>query len=218
MILNSNIIDFCISSSISSELSCAGCRRWSRMSSTNDALSYLVGLANAKASAMSSGPSEDDPSSHHAGQEAGSANLIYFDETYDDELMSQEEINRQRQMQRELGKLQFINPGGSMITHATTSRRSRRKLNEDKESMQEKRQIFHDKKGKLIVPGEESITLCDCLIPECHGCHWPCASCGGRLCGPICQQNRKKFVSSVTVMGVTPEIVTRNPCVPNKFS
>ncbi|VDL85074.1 unnamed protein product [Nippostrongylus brasiliensis] len=151
------------------------------MSSTNDALSYLVGLANAKASAMSSGPSEDDPSSHHGGQEAGSANLVYFDETYDDELMSQEEIK-------------------------------------DKESMQEKRQIFHDKKGKLIVPGEESITLCDCLIPECHGCHWPCASCGGRLCGPICQQNRKKFVSSVTVMGVTPEIVTRNPCVPNKFS
>ncbi|VDP05088.1 unnamed protein product [Heligmosomoides polygyrus] len=106
------------------------------MSSTNDALSYLVGLANARA-------------------------------------------DRQRQIQRALGKLQFINPGGLMMTQPTSNRRSRRKIiaravvAEDKEQVHEKRQVFHDKKGKLVVPGEESITLCDCLIPECHGCHWP---------------------------------------------
>lgn len=36
--------------------------------------------------------------------------------------------DRQRQMQRELGKLQFINPGGSM-SQPIKSRRSRRKIN-----------------------------------------------------------------------------------------
>ncbi|KAK6060305.1 hypothetical protein COOONC_02041 [Cooperia oncophora] len=121
-------------------------------------------------------------------QESTLANLIFFDERYDDGVsVSQDELNRQRQMQRELGKLQFVNPGG-LMTQPTNTRRSRRKINaravaEDKESTQEKRHIFHDKKGKLVVPGEESMTLCDCLIPECHGCHWPCGNCGGLFTG-----------------------------------
>ncbi|VDO79203.1 unnamed protein product [Haemonchus placei] len=192
------------------------------MSSTNDALSYLVGLANAKAAAASASSSEKWDSQHHdlhqSGQDSSSANVIYFDERYDDGIpISQDELNRQRQMQRELGKLQFVNPGG-LMTQPTNTRRSRRKINaravaEDKESTQEKRHVFHDKKGKLVVPGEESMTLCDCLIPECHGCHWPCANCGGRLCGPVCQQNRKKFVSCVKVLGITPEVVVTNPYV-----
>lgn len=195
------------------------------MSSTNDALSYLVGLANARAGASNTSgaataekPQEEGRDTEHGSQEAGSANEIYFDERYDDSLrFTPDEINRQRQIQRALGKLQFINPGGLMMTQPTSNRRSRRKIIEDKEQVHEKRQVFHDKKGKLVVPGEESITLCDCLIPECHGCHWPCVNCGGRLCGPICQQNRKKFVSSVKVLGVTPELVINNPYVPSKF-
>ncbi|VDM56630.1 unnamed protein product [Angiostrongylus costaricensis] len=112
-------------------------------------------------------------------------------------------------MQRELGRLQFINPGGLMV-QPINNRRSRRKVNEDRDTMQEKRQVFHDKRGKLIIPGEECITICDCLLAECHGCHWPCEHCGSRLCGTMCQQNRKKFVS------VTPETVTSNPFAPKK--
>ncbi|CAJ0603063.1 unnamed protein product [Cylicocyclus nassatus] len=189
------------------------------MSSTNDALSLLVGLANARAAAASGSSQEqrvDDRET--ARHDASSANIVFFDDINDESVqMTPDEINRQRQMQRELGKLQFINPGGSM-SQPIKGRRSRRKIIEDKEVVQEKRIIFHDKKGKLIVPGEDCITLCDCLIPECHGCHWPCENCGGRLCGPICQQNRKKFVSSVKVLGVTPEVVTNNPFVSNKYS
>lgn len=185
------------------------------MSSTNDALSVLVGLTSSKStSSTASGPMRSDNCDSQQDCFDSPANLVFFDETYEEQL-TQDELSRQRQMQRELGRLQFINPGGSMV-QPTNNRRSRRKLIEEKETVQEKRNIFHDKKGKLVIPGEESITLCDCLVPECHGCHWPCASCGSRLCGPICQQNRKKFVACVKVLGSTPEIVTNNPFVPNK--
>ncbi|EYC40129.1 hypothetical protein Y032_0627g809 [Ancylostoma ceylanicum] len=198
------------------------------MSSTNDALSLLVGLAHARAAATSAPTQEqhvEEVDVEVGRHDASSANIVFFDEINDEGVpMTADEINRQRQMQRELGKLQFINPGGSM-SQPIKSRRSRRKINaslrkkfaEDKEPVQEKRHIFHDKKGKLVVPGEESVTLCDCMIPECHGCHWPCENCGGRLCGPICQQNRKKYVSCVRVLGITPEVVANNPFVPNKF-
>ncbi|KAJ1349345.1 hypothetical protein KIN20_004895 [Parelaphostrongylus tenuis] len=185
------------------------------MSSTNDALSVLVGLTSSK-STSSTTSTTDKNDSFDSRQDSfdSTANLVFFDESYEDQL-TQDELNRQRQMQRELGRLQFINPGGLMV-QPTNNRRSRRKLVEDKETVQEKRHVFHDKKGKLIIPGEESITLCDCLLPECHGCHWPCASCGSRLCGALCQQNRKKFVACVKVLGVTPEVVTNNPYISNK--
>ncbi|KHJ82984.1 hypothetical protein OESDEN_17321 [Oesophagostomum dentatum] len=111
--------------------------------------------------------------------ENSSANIVFFDDINDEGVpMTADEINRQKHVHRELGKLQFINPGESMA-QPIKSRRSRRKIVEDKEPTQDKRQIFHDKKGKLVIPGEESITLCDCMVPECHGCHWPCDNCGG---------------------------------------
>ncbi|VDM80011.1 unnamed protein product, partial [Strongylus vulgaris] len=90
------------------------------MSSTNDALSLMVGLAHARAAASSSSSQEhrvsfilpkvvDREVTHH---DSSSANIVFFDEINDESVqMTPDEINRQRQMQRELGKLQFINPG-----------------------------------------------------------------------------------------------------------
>uniref|UniRef100_A0A0K0DKC5 ARF7EP_C domain-containing protein n=1 Tax=Angiostrongylus cantonensis TaxID=6313 RepID=A0A0K0DKC5_ANGCA len=165
------------------------------MSSTNDALSVLVGLTNSRSSSSIDDSSPEKCVTYLLG-------LLGL-------------IDRQRQMQRELGRLQFINPGGLMV-QPINNRRSRRKVNEDRDTIQEKRQVFHDKRGKLIIPGEECITICDCLLAECHGCHWPCEHCGSRLCGTMCQQNRKKFVSQVKQLGVTPETVTNNPFAPKK--
>ncbi|EPB66689.1 hypothetical protein ANCCEY_14220 [Ancylostoma ceylanicum] len=104
------------------------------MSSTNDALSLLVGLAHARAAATSA-PTQEQ----------------HFAYTF------------------------VYDSGRGSGCRASL----RKKFAEDKEPVQEKRHIFHDKKGKLVVPGEESVTLCDCMIPECHGCHWPCENCGG---------------------------------------
>ncbi|KAK5978737.1 hypothetical protein GCK32_008195 [Trichostrongylus colubriformis] len=66
------------------------------MSSTNDALSYLVGLANAKAAASASTFERCDPQhqDHQQNAQDSFANVVYFDERYDDGIpVSQEELS-----------------------------------------------------------------------------------------------------------------------------
>lgn len=47
---------------------------------------------------------------------------------------------------------------------------------------------LHDRDGKMI---DEGADLCDCLEPECPGCHFPCHKCGSLKCSIDCRKNRK---------------------------
>ncbi|XP_023333846.1 ARL14 effector protein-like [Eurytemora carolleeae] len=47
--------------------------------------------------------------------------------------------------------------------------------------------LFSDK-GVHIKSGQD---MCDCLILECPGCHFPCPKCKSTKCGHDCRNNRK---------------------------
>ncbi len=43
---------------------------------------------------------------------------------------------------------------------------------------------MYDYTGRLIVDGRD---LCDCLEPNCPGCHFPCVKCDSEKCGHECR-------------------------------
>lgn len=47
---------------------------------------------------------------------------------------------------------------------------------------------IYDEKGRYRCDGSND---CDCLDPQCAGCHFPCPSCKSPKCGPSCRVNRK---------------------------
>lgn len=48
--------------------------------------------------------------------------------------------------------------------------------------------VLYDEQGTHMNSGRN---LCDCLNPECPGCHFPCKSCGSNKCGRKCRNHRK---------------------------
>ncbi|XP_059479622.1 ARL14 effector protein-like [Neocloeon triangulifer] len=67
------------------------------------------------------------------------------------------------------------------------SNRERRKLAR-KIYTESKFQYLYNEEGLLVSTGEN---LCDCNIPECGGCHFPCPKCRSLKCGHDCRKNRK---------------------------
>lgn len=59
--------------------------------------------------------------------------------------------------------------------------------------------VLYDENGIHINSHRD---LCDCLTPECPGCHFPCKGCGSKKCGKKCRCNRK---------WVYTQIVEQNP-------
>lgn len=59
---------------------------------------------------------------------------------------------------------------------------------------------FHGPDGSLVSSGKD---LCDCLIGDCPGCHFPCIKCGSGKCGKECRINRKWYYDKVEVEGST---------------
>jgi len=47
---------------------------------------------------------------------------------------------------------------------------------------------IYDEKG---IHKQSNEDFCDCLIPDCVGCHFPCKICRGSKCSHECRQNRK---------------------------
>jgi len=47
---------------------------------------------------------------------------------------------------------------------------------------------LHDRDGKLVADGSD---YCDCLEPDCPGCHFPCVKCSSAKCSVDCRKGRK---------------------------
>ncbi|ELU06727.1 hypothetical protein CAPTEDRAFT_161019 [Capitella teleta] len=103
--------------------------------------------------------------------------------------------------ERQLKKLQFVNPGRFMDNFdPERSSREMRKVNRRiyKETVR-KNQVY-DSKGRLLHNSQKH---CDCLQSECPGCHFPCPKCGSTRCGAECQSNRRWYYCEVEVEGTS---------------
>lgn len=70
------------------------------------------------------------------------------------------------------------------------SAREKRKVNRKSyaATMNQRTASMYDERGRLRGSG---IDLCDCLIKECPGCHFPCQTCKSEKCGSFCRVYRK---------------------------
>lgn len=70
------------------------------------------------------------------------------------------------------------------------SKRERRKLTRKcyTSAPASRAQNIYDEKGRYRCDGSND---CDCLDPQCTGCHFPCQTCKSPMCGPSCRVNRK---------------------------
>lgn len=64
----------------------------------------------------------------------------------------------------------------------------------NKETKSKSNKALYDAKGIHIASGKN---LCDCLLPGCSGCFYPCEKCGSPMCGMVCRCNRD-FVYDAT--------------------
>ncbi|XP_037080540.1 ARL14 effector protein-like isoform X2 [Pollicipes pollicipes] len=76
------------------------------------------------------------------------------------------------------------------------SNRERRKLKRKIYTDGRKRALYDDR--GCLMSGQD---VCDCLQPDCPGCHFPCAKCGSPMCGHECRVNRKWMYDQVEIEG-----------------
>ncbi|KAF4524463.1 hypothetical protein B566_EDAN011886 [Ephemera danica] len=51
-----------------------------------------------------------------------------------------------------------------------------------------RKQVLYDANGINLETGKDA---CDCLVPNCAGCHFPCPRCRSLKCGHECRQHRR---------------------------
>lgn len=81
-----------------------------------------------------------------------------------------------------------------------TSARERRKLNRKLNTGPTKKNTgaIFDENGHYISNG---VNACDCLLPDCPGCFFPCPKCSSTKCGSECRINRKYMYEQVDFEG-----------------
>ncbi|XP_037080539.1 ARL14 effector protein-like isoform X1 [Pollicipes pollicipes] len=72
------------------------------------------------------------------------------------------------------------------------SNRERRKLKRKIYTDGRKRALYDDR--GCLMSGQD---VCDCLQPDCPGCHFPCAKCGSPMCGHECRSVQARLGSQV---------------------
>ncbi|KAH0550154.1 ARL14 effector protein [Cotesia glomerata] len=69
-----------------------------------------------------------------------------------------------------------------------------------------KKHILYDESGVFIQTGTN---ICDCLQPDCSGCHFPCPKCGSNKCAHECRAHRRWTYDSIENEGS--DIILKNP-------
>ncbi|XP_035702337.1 ARL14 effector protein isoform X1 [Folsomia candida] len=75
-------------------------------------------------------------------------------------------------------------------------------------NQQKKKKRYHHNDGRLVQYADD-FDDCDCLRPNCVGCHMPCPSCNDTRCGSECRVSRKWIYETVEIEGSNVEF--RNP-------
>ncbi|XP_065672623.1 ARL14 effector protein [Hydra vulgaris] len=115
-------------------------------------------------------------------------------------------ISRKEKLSREIAQLVFYNPGPStkdlLGFRPEYSNREKRNLNrlikdninDEKNPKKNGKSPLYDNIGVFLETGKD---VCDCLIEECSGCHFPCPQCQSTKCGSVCRCSRKWAYDSV---------------------
>jgi len=54
----------------------------------------------------------------------------------------------------------------------------------------------------------DNADVCDCMVVDCPGCHWPCPRCSSPKCGAECRNNRCWFYTEAVTDGSRTKIVS----------
>ncbi|KAI0216283.1 ARL14 effector protein [Lamellibrachia satsuma] len=110
---------------------------------------------------------------------------------------------------KQLKMLAFRNPGRFMENFdPDRSAREMRKVNRRIYRDCIRKNQTYDDRGRLLM---DSRDICDCLEPNCLGCHFDCTKCGSPKCGPECRRNRRWYYQDVEVEGANHKIHFNNP-------
>uniref|UniRef100_A0AC34RE88 ARF7 effector protein C-terminal domain-containing protein n=1 Tax=Panagrolaimus sp. JU765 TaxID=591449 RepID=A0AC34RE88_9BILA len=115
---------------------------------------------------------------------------------------------------RELNLLAFQNPG-RYNAEFPAARSKRREYSENKKRNVDSRPQY-DGKGQLTYDGHTFPRICDCFNENCPGCFPSCKKCSSRMCGVICQLNRKVIFFKNQEQGAGGSVV-RNPQISNSL-
>ena len=64
---------------------------------------------------------------------------------------------------------------------------------------------MYNNEGVRLSDGAD---VCDCLVQDCPGCHFPCSRCSSPKCGGECRINRCWFYTEIVTEGGRSRIIS----------
>ncbi|KAE9554194.1 hypothetical protein FO519_002615 [Halicephalobus sp. NKZ332] len=117
------------------------------------------------------------------------------------------ERDKSDKMSRELQHLKFHNPGRYNVDLSINRLKRRDEARKKTNTVPQ-----YNTKGQLSYDNEVFERICDCFNKDCPGCFRPCKKCGSRMCGVVCQINRKLIPFKIQEQGAGGQVV-KNPQV-----
>ncbi|KAL3210958.1 hypothetical protein MRX96_036789 [Rhipicephalus microplus] len=117
--------------------------------------------------------------------------------------------------ERQLRNLRVENPEFSDVlssmdiqSHRREKRRVTKKVKSfDAASYRTRPHRHYNARGIHIASNKDA---CDCLQPNCPGCHFPCPKCNSQKCGDECRSNRNYVYEQIEVDGYTNAVFTNS--------